>query len=182
MFGLFKDKNFTKDWQRLSGVELHADLGEGSLCGIRLGGQVEHLAFLGPVEDVKALKIGDLCYKSLGLNIGIETPSRIIDSFVLHLSDPLNEGFAPFPGRLSNRGKPLKTDRSGVAGELGEPYWKDRDDDEELWFYETGGFELQLEFDLSGILRVVIITAKPLMADEAQRNAYGVTKPWPPGW
>jgi hypothetical protein len=182
LFGLFKNRDFTREWQRSHGLELKADIGEGSLCGVKLGRPVDHLCFLGPVDDAGALKLGDLCYRSLGLNAGFDGPDRLIDSFVMHLADPLGEGYCCFPGPLLFHGTYLKASRDSVIAAMGEPYWIDRDTDEELMFFEERDFEVQLEFDLPGQLRVVIATSKPLLADEVQRKAYGVTKPWPPGW
>jgi len=63
---------------------------------------------------------------------------------------------------------------------LGAPYWIDRDDEEQILFFEFGSHEIQIEQTLDGRNKRMILTTLPLMANEEQRQAYGVDKPWPP--
>lgn len=72
-------------------------------------------------------------------------------------------------------------DIDGWKALFGEPYWYDPDGNEELIFHEPDPekIELQAEFE-HGQLSHLLITSEPLMADEEQRYAYGVTKLWPP--
>lgn len=67
-----------------------------------------------------------------------------------------------------------------IVGYFGDPYWRDEDEEEILLFYEFGELEWQVELTLQGTLKAVNAVAPPLLADEAQRRAYRVTKPWPP--
>ena len=89
-----------------------------------------------------------------------------------------------FPGRLKHRGKVVElninTTIDDVQKRFGEPYWLDDDTDEILLFYEDGSVEMQFEFPGKQNLGFITLLNDPLMADPDQREAYGVTKPWPP--
>jgi hypothetical protein len=91
---------------------------------------------------------------------------------------------ASFKGSLSMRGQALpqfsELREMQVRSILGEPYWRDEGDDAVLLFYERDGAELQLEFAQKSTLSVLVMTAEPLLARPAQRDAYRVTKAWPP--
>ena len=63
---------------------------------------------------------------------------------------------------------------------VGPPYWRDEDADELILFYEFPNLEWQIEFSLDGSFNRVNVTCNPLLADETQRKAYRVDKPWPP--
>jgi hypothetical protein len=90
-----------------------------------------------------------------------------------------------FPGRFLAGGNEvaigLDTSEAEVCSLLGEPWWRDEDEDEILLFYEDARGELQVELTKEGTLRQINLLHQPLMADPEQRAAYGVTKPWPPG-
>jgi hypothetical protein len=92
---------------------------------------------------------------------------------------------ARFPGRFKLDGRAidlgLQTTESEIRALLGEPWWRDEDEDEVILFYEDGRVERQFELTKSGTLTVITLMLSPLMADREQRKAYGVTKPWPPG-
>ncbi|MFC1680609.1 hypothetical protein ACFL1S_02295 [Pseudomonadota bacterium] len=89
-----------------------------------------------------------------------------------------------YPGIFKQRGKVVElnttTTIDDVQKRFGEPYWLDDDTDEILFFYEDGGVEMQFEFPGKKSLGFITILLDPLMADPEQREAYGVTKPWPP--
>ena len=89
-----------------------------------------------------------------------------------------------FPGRFKHRGKIIElntaTTIDNVQEKLGEPYWFDDDTDEILLFYENGSVEMQFEFPGKQKLGFITLLLDPIMADPEQREAYGVTKPWPP--
>ena len=63
---------------------------------------------------------------------------------------------------------------------FGEPYWQDQGDWEIFLFYEFIDCEWQVEFDLDGRFQRLLLTDSPFMSDEQQRQAYGVTRFWPP--
>ena len=89
-----------------------------------------------------------------------------------------------FPGKFQANGRDIKLTTSTTIEEItscfGQPYWRDDDADETILFYEGGVGELQLEFTNNRNLSFITLTHTPLLADPAQRAAYGVTKPWPP--
>jgi len=88
-----------------------------------------------------------------------------------------------FPGRLEIGGR--KIDIASLVSEpallalLGDPWWRDEDEDEVILFYEDGRGERQFELSKDGVLKFVTMLRTPLMADPEQRRAYGVTRPWP---
>lgn len=89
-----------------------------------------------------------------------------------------------YPGKFRYNGVEEQlgptTTMSDILSLCGEPYWHDDDKDESILFYEDGTVELQLEFPDKKKLGVIIMLLDPLMAKKDQRDAYGVTKEWPP--
>ena len=89
-----------------------------------------------------------------------------------------------FPGGFTYLGNPISlttgTTLADVQSTFGEPYWLDDDVDETILFYEDGTTELQFEFPDKQHLGVITVMLNPIMAQEDQRKAYGVDKPWPP--
>lgn len=102
----------------------------------------------------------------------------------LTYSDRRASDHGAFSGQFSVAGRPLvftkATREEDVIALLGEPYWRDVDKDEVLLFYEYPGVEVQVELTKGGPIRVLLATDEPLLADPKQREAYGVTKAWPP--
>lgn len=109
-----------------------------------------------------------------GLEIG--TRDGILDYIIIALEK--------FPGRFKHRGKAIElttnTTIDDAQKKFGEPFWPDDDIDEILLFYEDGRVEMQFEFPGKQNLGFITLLNDPLMADPEQREAYGVTKPWPP--
>lgn len=109
-----------------------------------------------------------------GLEIGAQ--DGILDYILIALEK--------FPGRFKYRAKAIElntnTTIDDVRKKFGEPYWLDDDTDEILLFYEDGRVEMQFEFPGKQSLGFITLLHDPLMADPEQREAYGVTKPWPP--
>lgn len=69
-----------------------------------------------------------------------------------------------------------------IAALFGDPYWKDEDDEGEvILFYERPG-EVEWQFELGDrtSLKALNVLTPPLLKDPLQRQAYGVTAPWPP--
>jgi len=65
---------------------------------------------------------------------------------------------------------------------FGEPYWIDTLDEEIIMFYEyqKGSIELQFEFSDSIHLSHITLMMNGILSKEEQREAYKVTKEWPP--
>lgn len=180
---LFGPKNPTKDWQRANILRLTFDLEFGTLNNVGFGERLDRLSFLGPVEDREGLKSGEYRYPSLGLSVDCNNTNNIIDHFEIIHKDQDNPLYQPFTGTVHYQGENLalgQLTKKFFIEKFGPPFWKDEDDKEILLFYEYPNQEWQVEFALDGTLNRIIVTNKPLMADECQRRAYGVTKPWPP--
>jgi hypothetical protein len=179
---LFGSKNLTKDWQRTNDLRLTFDLDSGRLNGVGLGERLDRLSCLGPVEDRSGLP-SEYRYFSLGLSVDCYNKEDAIDSLEIIQKDQDVPQYCPFPGGVHYRGENLdlgQLTQKSFLGRFGPPFWKDEDDEEVIFFYEFPDREWQVEFAPDGTLNRIIVTSKPLMADERQRNAYGVNKPWPP--
>ncbi|MDG2400180.1 MAG: hypothetical protein P8M04_06380 [Akkermansiaceae bacterium] len=74
------------------------------------------------------------------------------------------------------------TNRKEIITIFGEPYWTDIDDSEIILFYEyqEGTTELQFEFPDGEHLEFITLIKGGILSKQAQRESYGVTKPWPP--
>jgi hypothetical protein len=113
---------------------------------------------------------------SSGLEIGVKNGT--LDSLFITL--------AQSSVRFFQAGKPLqlstRTTISEVESRFGPPYWVDLDPDEVILFYEyrKGEVELQFEFPGREHLGFITIAVRGILSDEEQRDAYKVTKPWPP--
>ncbi|HXG23925.1 MAG TPA: hypothetical protein VNJ09_05165 [Chthonomonadales bacterium] len=170
----------TRYWVGDNRFHPEVDLDTHSLNGARVGGLFDGLERLGPAEDRAAAEEGILLYYSRGLEICVED-GNITGLRLVWVSD---EGFRPFAGTVKKKGEALSLGPTTTEEQLrtlfGEPYWRDEDPDEILLFYEFGKVEWQIELTPSGTLMQWILCTPPLMADAAQRRAYGVTKPWPP--
>jgi hypothetical protein len=109
-----------------------------------------------------------------GVEIGIKNKS--LDYILLELER--------YPGKFSYKGNSVHfgkdTTISDVLSIFGEPYWHDDDSEESILFYEDGIIELQFEFPGKTRLGFITIMVDPIMAKREQREAYGVTKDWPP--
>ena len=117
-------------------------------------------------------------YKNDASGLEITTCDGITDSIFISLKS--------FTGSFTMNGAPLDlkldTEESKVCEILGEPWWKDVDDDlEVIDFYERAdGTEIQMEYPAMCQLRFITILKKGILADPIQRESYGITKPWPP--
>ena len=152
------EPNPTAHWRAEPGLRPEFDFGRHALCGVKIGDPVEWLAKLGPAEDPRAARReGRYCYYSKGLEIGAND-GRVI-SYLLVWGGSADPRYRPFAGACTYRGRSLplsaQTGEREIVGYFGDPYWRGEE----------------------GIVNAV---APPLLADEAQRRAYRVTKPWPP--
>lgn len=188
---LLDDKSLTQDrtreWVAEPGLVPALDLDRHTLCGVALGEPFERLRGLGAAEGGTFGADGDYAYFSRGLRV--ELSKGRCETFQLYLVG--EEGFVPFIGRCVHQGRDVSLDglvtESELTARFGPPYWRDEDEDgERLLFYEhpragtEGWIEWQLELDDAGRLTCLILTASPTLAGAEQREAYGVTKPWPP--
>jgi hypothetical protein len=111
-----------------------------------------------------------------GLQVGVE--NGIFD-YVFITADRYRWQFA-------RHGTPLNispaTTEADVLSVFGQPYWTDRSDGEVILFYEyrRGTVELQFEFSDGRSLSFITFSLYGVLSKEDQREAYGVTRPWPP--
>ena len=97
--------------------------------------------------------------------------------------DPDDKKFIPFVGSVQSNSDEIALSyltESTFIDRFGDCYWRDQDDKESILFYEFPNREWQVEFDTQSLLKRIIVTSNPLMARKDQREAYGVTRPWPP--
>ena len=163
-------------------TEFDFDFDHHTLCGVKLGDPISLLWKLGPSEDKSAEADGFHNYYSRGVEVDVEDGKVV--SFVMFFNDELQKKFLPFKSRCVFRGQAVELRAGMTEAEiktlLGEPYWRDVDDDETILFYEFGDIEWQVEIDARNGLTAFVVLTPPLLADEAQRNSFHVTKPWPP--
>lgn len=181
---LRRPKDPTQDWRRADNLQLTFDLQTASLNSIGLGQRIERLSFLGPVEDRSALRQLVYDYYSLGLAIEHDEQGTI-RSFTILSRDPDDPKYQPFPGVLLCRGENLAIEQlteDFFLSRFGEPYCRDEDEDEVLLFHEFPNLEWQVECNLDGTLKRILLTDEPLMAEDRVRKDYAVTRPWPPRW
>ena len=179
---MFGKKNPSAKWERTA-AKLTVDWDNRTLNDVALGEPLDSVSFLGPDEDPHTFRQGELSYYSQGLVVEFDDKSKATTAYHLVLEDPDNVEFTPYSQSVIRDGRsfslPLVT-RKNLVQELGEPFWVDEDDDEAIAFYEFPGAEWQLEFDAdNGSLKRLIITKDPIMAKDAQRESYNVTKPYP---
>jgi len=180
---LFGKSSPTRTWRPYSGQPLILDLDTGSLNGNKLGQRLEDLSFLGPDENRDSFRYGEFCYYSLGLCVQCYGSEYTIESYGIVFRDPEEQKYQPFGGRVVYDGRTI--DLASVtldqcADVFGEYFWLDSDEEESIVFYEFTDYEWQIEFDANSSFKRFLVTNRPLLADEEQRKAYHVTKPWPP--
>lgn len=180
---LFGTRNPTRLWPSGFGREITFDLDDASLNRVRLSQPLDNLSFLGPDEDSRSFRNGELLYPSQGLAVRFSLKSRSVVEYRIVQSDPLDQGFQKFQGVVLLRGQRVSLSTLSpkrFVDEYGDFYWQDRDDKESILFFEFVGLEWQIEFSPDDHLRGITITSEPIMGVEEQRLAYGVTEPWPP--
>ncbi len=180
---LFGRTNPTRDWLPCRQNQLLFDIDRMSINDAVIGQPLAKYSFLGPDEDPRTFRAGQLSYYSLGICLHWDRNADSINEFEIVLSEVESEPFKTFPGEIRFNGSPI--DLKDVTPEscedvFGEFYHLDRDDDETVVFYEFPGREWQLEFDRSATISRFIVTDQPVMTDPQQRKAYGATGPWPP--
>lgn len=179
---LFGPRNPTLSWPASLHHEITFDLDNASINSVKLGQPLDRLSFLGPDVDRKSFRSGELLYLSRGLAIQFDPQSHSIRGFRIIQSDPHDDRFRPFSGVVLLKGQPVNLESlspARILDEYGGFYWRDRDEDESILFYEFVGLEWQLEFDTESRLRCITVTNDPILGEVEQRIAYGVTEPWP---
>jgi hypothetical protein len=159
------------------------NLDQHALGGVALGDPWDRLALWGPPEQRRKKPEDTFWYYSKGFSVDVD--GRQVSCYSLVWRDYLQQGFRPFGGRFQYRGQPIRlnsaTTEDQLVGLFEEPYWQDEDDDEIILFYEPQpDVEWQFELDLERRLKSLIVLTHPNMADDEFREAYHVTKPWPP--
>ncbi len=170
-----------QQWPVVGGQKLRFDLDRNTINGVGLHAPWTSLQVFGPPE-LKRRKVEDsLVYLARGFSADLYQGHVSSYSFVWN--DYLRQGFQPFEGGFSYRGKELQLDGDTTDKEIetlfDEPYWRDEGKDETILFYEWEGVEWQFEIDTEGRLKTFLVLGYPVLADEFQRQAYKVTKPWP---
>jgi hypothetical protein len=173
-------------WRRDLGLRLEVDLSASSLAGVRLGDPLEAVARFGPPGKGSDPCKGVFKYPSEGFEVDVDMESRLVEGLCFFWNAGWwATGERPFFGSFSLDGTPADlgplSPESRVKGLLGEPYWRDSDDDETILYYVRGPVEWQLEFPREGRLRAFLMVSPPSMADASFRDSLGVTRPWPPG-
>jgi hypothetical protein len=124
-------------------------------------------------------KDGSRTYRNSDCGLEIGTRKGLVDSLFISLDS--------FTGRFTLDGQPVHLTKNSTESEvsklLGEPWWKEVDAAAEVVdFYEfaDGHFEMQFEYPPLSNLAFITILREGTLADPEQREAYGVSKPWPP--
>jgi hypothetical protein len=170
-------------WKTESGLvaDFEFDFDLHALCGIKINDPVSLLWKLGPSEEKGAEANGDINYFSKGVQVSAENGT--INSFVLFWNDDRRKQFLAFNGVCRFHGQKIELaagiSESGISKIFGEPYWRDEDNNEIILFYEFGAIEWQIEISRQEGLAAIVVLTPPLLADEAQRAKFKVTKPWP---
>ncbi|MBF0227769.1 MAG: hypothetical protein HQK76_20160 [Desulfobacterales bacterium] len=111
-----------------------------------------------------------------GIEIGLK--DNLLDYVYINLES--------FKGEFCLNGDKLilnvKNSPQDIIDVFGEPYWTDRSDDEIILFYEykKGFIELQFEFSDSIQLSYITLMCNGILSTQDQREAYNVSKQWPP--
>ena len=177
--------NPTGVWQAepSAGTAVDFDFDTHSLCGIKLGDSVALL--YGSWGRRRTRRNSARAHSPIiPGDFRRESENGVIVCFSLFWNQAQHRPFAEFAGVCRHRGQvlPLKagTSEPGIRKYFGEPYWRDEDEDEVLLFYEFKNLEWQIEISRREGLTTILALTPPLMAERKQRDAYKVTKPWPP--
>lgn len=178
---IFGYKDPAAQWPLVGGQKVVFDFDKNTLNGVRLHAPWADLQVFGQPE-MKRRKVGDsLVYLSRGFSADLYQGT--VSSYNFVWDDYLRQGFQPFQGSFIFKGKSVTLDGDTTEKEIesifDDEYWRDEEKDEIILFYEVEGAEWQFELDKEGFLKTCLILAYPVLADEFQRQAYKVTKPWP---
>ena len=170
-------RNPTRAWQEDAMLPLIVNLDEDRFCGVASGDPFEKLSFLGPAQRAGC----EFAWPAKGVVVTMW--DDCIGELEFYFGHAAAAKHGKFPGSFRYRGTSLPWSResteSDVQSMIGPPYWRDEDDHGVLLFYEFPNREWQIEFDLDGTLKSLLI-GDQLLADPEQRARFCVTKPWPP--
>jgi len=169
----FRRGNASNNWTRNPGLALAVDLSTQSINSIPIESAVDQFSFLGRSSSKSK---SPLNFTDLGIGLDNEDDGTV-SGFRIWFNDRDNI-FSAYKGTIQLNGTAIEP--SSIVNRLGEPYWRDEDEYEIIYFYEFATHEIQVEHSLQGAIQSVIVTNDALMADAEQRKAYGVTKAWPP--
>lgn len=171
-----------RKWQLFSGQPLTFDFDTNSLNGVGLQAAWTGLSAFGPPSLKRRSEDDSLVYLERGFSVDLSAGR--VENFSFVWIDYLRQGFQPFKGEFIRKGKRMglnaETDEASLLAGFGEPYWRDEAKDEIILFYEVNGAEWQFELNAAGHLKTLLVLTVPILSDETQRDAYQVTKPWPP--
>ncbi|MBI3854629.1 MAG: hypothetical protein HY293_02935 [Planctomycetes bacterium] len=185
--GLF---DFLRDpaalWTAEPGLSYEFDLGQASLCGVRLGSRPSGLSKLGPPTTSKPTKTGSYYWHLQGLEAF--ATKDILNYFCVTLHPIEGDGMSAYPGTLLLDGKPLAlgpaSRRDDVVRLLGEPWhaYEDADDPEVTLtlFYEQDPLEWEIEFLADGTIYTIGLNTPPSLQSPKSREYVRCDKPWPP--
>jgi hypothetical protein len=168
--------NPTRTWREDLSKSLLLDLDTHRFCGVGIGEPAQTLSFLGPATRWSYL----LEFPNHGLAIQGDSSITELNYYFGHREE---RSGGTFRGGIRHRGEALTLSATTTEEELlalfGQPYWRDADDDETILFYEFPEREWQVEFGTDGRLKCFVL-GLPILTDPVQREAYGVSKTWPP--
>ena len=171
---LFRRGNPTNNWTRDAKLAIAVELlWPCTINSVTVGSHIEELSFLGRSSSKQK---SPLDFYEIGLSVDHEDDGSF-SGFQTVFEDSSNTS-GVFCGSLLIDGAVVECAR--LADTLGVPYWIDRDEEEQILFFEYANHEIQIEQTLNGINKRLILTTQPLMASPEQRQAYRVDKPWPP--
>lgn len=178
---IFGYKDPAAQWPLVGGQKLVFDFDKNTFNGVGLHAPWAELQVFGQPEMKRRRVEDSLVYLSRGFSADLY--QGMVSSYSFVWDDYLRQGFQPFQGSFVFKGKSLSLDGDTTEKEIesifDDEYWRDEGKDEIILFYEVEGAEWQFELDKEGFLKTCLILAYPVLADEFQRQAYKVTKPWP---
>lgn len=153
-------------------VAISVDLKEFKVGATALGSPV------GPADPFYAALQKAKVFQPAGQGLEVGTQNGLLDFGFFEIGS--------FKGSFTRSGEPIQigkdTTEKDILEAFGEPYWIDRSDGEVILFYEyqRGTIELQFEFSDGKALSAITLARNGVLSRADQREAYGVTKPWPP--
>lgn len=170
-------RNPTRTWLLDPSKPLVLDLDSHQLSGVGIGDPVQLLSFLGPATSWS----GTLAFPHHGIAVSDSDDS--VWELLFYFGHPAEAKGGTYRGVIQHKGIPIEMNANDseqtITARFGEAYWRDSDEDETILFYEFPAREWQFEFGRDAQLKCLVI-APPILADSVQREAYGVSKPWPP--
>lgn len=170
----------TQTWVPTPGLVLDFDLDRHTLGHLRLGDPIDAAATLGPPDNDRPMRHGYCAYHARGFEVSFRDARICAFSLILKPSS-IDANYQAFAGRFLRAGRPVALDvpLERFIRAVGEPYWRDVDEDGALLFYEFGDIEWQVEFDAHSGPHMFQVLTPPALASESERRAYKVTKAWP---